>query len=72
MNTLRKKRSKAGRRGGRSTLTKYGVDHFREIGKRGASVFHKRYRLEPVNISNFAIVNRETGEVKAFLNGVPF
>lgn len=66
------KKATAGRRGGETTLKKYGVDHFRQIGKKGAMVFHSRYKLEPVNMSNFAIVNRVTGEVKAFLNGKPF
>jgi len=72
MNQLSKQRSDAGRRGGMRTLEKYGADHFRRIGAIGAKVFHRRYRLTPVGLDNFAIVNRETNEVKAFLNGVPF
>ena len=69
---LSKKRADAGRRGGMRTLEKHGVDHFKKIGAIGARVFHRRYRLAPVGLDNFAIVNRETNEVKAFLNGLPF
>ena len=61
----------AGRKGGLSTLKKYGVDHFRRLGQWGAHRMHATYRLEPVDRNDFAIVNRATGEVKAFLSGKP-
>jgi hypothetical protein len=48
--------------GGLAVLKKYGRDHFSRIGKRGAKTFHKRYRLSPVDLNDFAIVNRKTGE----------
>lgn len=70
--SLRKKKAAAGRAGGLSTVAKYGPDYMKEIGRRGAKVFHARYRLTPAGVNDFAIVNRETGEVKAFLNGLPF
>lgn len=69
---LREVKQRAGKKGGDATLRKHGREHFSRIGKCGAEVFHARYRLEPVNLNDFAIVNRETGEVKAFLNGLPF
>jgi hypothetical protein len=69
---MQQKKAAAGRAGGLRTLEKYGVEHFKKIGAIGAKVFHRRYRLTPVGLDNFAIVNRETNEVKAFLNGVPF
>ena len=72
MNTLSQKRSEAGRRGGMRTLEKHGIDHFKKIGAIGAQVLHQRYRLAPVGQDNFALVNRQTNEVKAFLNGLPF
>jgi hypothetical protein len=72
MNDLSKKRSDAGRRGGLVTLARHGVHHFRVIGVKGAKVFHLRYRLTPVGQDDFAIVNRKTNEVKAFLSGMPF
>lgn len=72
MKTLSDKRAAAGRRGGIQTLKKHGVDHFKKIGAKGAQTLHRRYRLAPVGQDNFALVNRETNEVKAFLNGLPF
>jgi len=70
--SLSRKRAEAGRRGGLATLAKYGAAHMKVIGAKGAKVFHSRYRLDPVGTSQFAIVNRETNEVKAFLNGMSF
>jgi hypothetical protein len=72
MTDLSKKRSDAGRRGGFATLKRYGVQHFKVIGAKGARVFHLRYKFEPVGQNDFAIVNRRTNEVKAFLSGMPF
>lgn len=70
--SLSRKRAAAGRRGGRATVARHGVEHMRTIGAKGAKVFHSRYKLEPVSLNDFAIVHRETGEVKNFLNGKPF
>lgn len=61
-------KQKAGRKGGVATLKKHGVDFFRKIGKKGARITWSRYHLSPTGLNNFAMVNRETGEVKAFLN----
>jgi hypothetical protein len=65
-------KSEAGRLGGIATRDRYGSEHFRKIGKRGAQTTWTRYKLVPVAQDNFAMVHRKTGEVKAFLNGVPF
>lgn len=70
--SLIRKRREAGRRGGLATHAKHGSEHMRTIGAKGAKVFHSRYRLEPVMLNDFAIVHRETGEVRAFLSGLPF
>lgn len=70
--TLREKRSDAGRVGGRQTLANHGREHFQKIGRAGAKVFHSRYRLDPIGSSDFAIVHRETGEVRALLSGLPW
>ena len=61
-------KQKAGRLGGISTFKKYGVEHFRKIGLNGARVTHSRYRLTPTGLNDFAMIDRATGEVKAFLN----
>ncbi|MDD1711235.1 MAG: hypothetical protein LUQ37_10055, partial [Methanoregulaceae archaeon] len=55
-------KSEAGRLGGKKTLEVHGSSHMSEIGRRGAEVFHRRYRLEPKGTNDFYIVNRETGK----------
>ncbi len=55
----------AGRLGGLATVEKYGHDHMSEIGKKGAEVLYKRYALRPYQLTKFALVDRDTGEVKA-------
>ncbi|HEY3311204.1 MAG TPA: hypothetical protein VGK00_06140 [Anaerolineales bacterium] len=62
----------AGQKGGRKTLENHGAEHFRQIGRKGAAVTWQRYRLDPVGTSDFALVDRQTGEVKAFLSGRSF
>jgi hypothetical protein len=66
------KKAKAGRKGGQKTFELYGTDHMKKIGANGAATTWKRYGLKPVGTSQFAMVNRETNEVKAFLTGLPF
>lgn len=66
------KRKEYGRRGGRATVAKHGREHMRTIGKRGATSFWKRYTLRPAGTSDFAITNRETGEVIALMSGRQF
>jgi hypothetical protein len=72
MQSLKRKRQEAGRRGGLATLARHGVDHFRRIGAEGARAFWKRYRFSPVGTSQFAIVRRDDQKVVAFLDGRPF
>ena len=59
----------AGKKGGLATLARYGPEHMRAIGKRGAAVFWNRYSLKPAGTSQFAIVKRDTSEVIAFTSG---
>lgn len=56
-------------KGGKTTSKKYGKDHMRAIGKKGAESTWAKYTLQPVGLNNFALVEKETGEVKAYLNG---
>lgn len=70
--SLSRKRAAAGRRGGLSTVAKYGAEHMRAIGRAGARVFWERYRFSPVGTSQFAVVHRESNQVVAFLDGRPF
>lgn len=61
-------KAQAGRMGGLTTLKRYGKTHMSEIGKKGAIRFHKLYKLIPVNLANFAIVNRETNEIVGYMS----
>lgn len=66
------KKAKAGRLGGIATRNKYGSQHFRKIGKAGGISMHATYKMVPVSQSDFALVHRKSGEVKATISGVPF
>ena len=69
--TLREKRAAAGSKGGKRTVKKYGKRYMRRLGRWGAHVMHSKYDLRPEGTSDFALVNKQTGEVKAFLSGKP-
>jgi hypothetical protein len=43
-----------------------------KIGREGARVTWQRYQLSPVGVSGWAMVDRETKEVKTFINYMPF
>lgn len=58
-------KQQAGSKGGKSTLAKYGREHFQKIGKAGARVTWTRYTLKPVNESQYAMVNRTTNKIIA-------
>lgn len=55
----------AGQRGGQRTVQKHGKDYMRTIGKRGADATWRKYNLVPTGTSQWAMVDRITGEVKA-------
>jgi general stress protein YciG len=61
----------AGQRGGLATVAKHGREHMQAIGKRGAAVTWQRYQLSPVGQSGWAMVDRETNEVKTLINFIP-
>ena len=56
--------------GGRSTVQRYGPQHMSKIGKKGAAVTWQRYHLMPYGIGDFAMVDEQTGTIKAFLSGI--
>jgi len=58
-------KKEAGRLGGLATVEKHGHEHMSKIGKKGAKVLYERYALRPYQLSKFALVSRETGQVKA-------
>lgn len=59
------KKVKAGRKGGRATASRHGKEHMAAIGRKGAESTWKQYYLLPVELANYAMINRETGEVIA-------
>lgn len=61
-------KSQAGKLGGLATLKKHGKSHMATIGKKGAIAFWKKYTLKPVNLSHFAIVNRQSGIIIAHIS----
>jgi hypothetical protein len=71
MNTLSDKRREAGSKGGQETVKRYGRHYMQRLGQWGAHRTHAIYRLDPVDLNDFAMVNRETGEIKAYLSGKP-
>ena len=64
-------KQQAGSKGGRATVAKHGREHMAEIGKAGAEVTWSRYHLAPIGQSGWAMVDRETNEVKTFINYIP-
>ncbi len=64
-------KQQAGSKGGRATYAKHGRGHMRAIGARGAAVTWTRYHLAPVGQSGWAMVDRQTNEVKTFINYIP-
>jgi len=58
-----------GKMGDLATYKKHGTEHMQSIGKRGAESFHNRYDLKPVNLNDFAIVEKTTGKIINFLSG---
>lgn len=61
----------AGSLGGRKTFERYGSEHMRNIGRRGAASTWQRYTLAPVGASGWAMVDRKTGKVKAVTGYTP-
>jgi hypothetical protein len=62
-------KSEAGRLGGKALFEKHGSDHMRRIGTNGAIAFWKRYTIQPVHISGWAIVYRDTMQIKTVMSG---
>jgi hypothetical protein len=58
-------KQKAGKLGGLATVAKHGKDHMSAIGRRGAATTWKRYAIQPVDSSGYALVERATGKIRA-------
>lgn len=64
-------KQQAGSMGGCATVAKHGREHMQTIGKRGAATTWTRYLLSPIGQSGWAMIDRETREVKTFINYIP-
>ena len=60
-------KTEAGRLGGKATARKYGKEHMAEIGRKGAETTWTRYTLQPIGVNQFAMVNKETNQIVAFI-----
>jgi hypothetical protein len=69
--TLSQIRAAAGSKGGKKTLKRYGKRYMKKLARWGGHALHRTYRMVPVDQNDFAFVNRETGQVKAFQSGKP-
>ena len=65
------KKAAAGHKGGKRTVKKYGKRYMRRLGAWGGHRTRSTYQLVPVDQNDFAMVHRETGQVKAYLSGKP-
>lgn len=63
-------KAQAGAIGGTKTATKYGAGYMKELARKGAQAFHRKYKLQPIGQNDFAIINRETGKpTRKTING---
>jgi hypothetical protein len=49
---------------------RYGPDCFKNWGRRGAEIFWEKYMLLPVGFNAFAIINKRSGKIVNWLNGI--
>ncbi len=64
-------KSKRHQRAGLALVSKYGHEHMRTIGRRGAERFYQLYTWQPIYLAQFALVEKATGAVIAFSDGRP-
>jgi general stress protein YciG len=64
-------RQESGRAGGLANYARHGSEHMATIGRKGGQATRARYRLEPIGQSGWAMINRETNQVKNFINYIP-
>lgn len=69
--TLSEKRAIAGRRGGKRTVKRHGKRHMKRLARWAAHCMHVKYQITPVGTCQYALVNRTTGEIRAYLSGKP-
>lgn len=60
-------KSEAGRLGGLATVAKFGRNYMRELGRKGAAEFWRKYSLKPYGQYQWAIVRREDNVIIGFM-----
>lgn len=55
-------KAQCGSLGGKATARKYGNQYMRNLAIKAAHAMHKKYKLVKIGISDFAFVNRTTGQ----------
>lgn len=58
-----------GQKGGLATLERYGSLHYSKIGSLGGRATRDKYALVPWGQSDYAMTNRLTGKIVAYLSG---
>lgn len=56
------------RNAGRALVEKYGIEYMREIGRKGAKVFHERYYVQPYHFKGWVIVGRKDNTIKQIID----
>lgn len=64
-------RQESGRAGGLANVARHGPAHMAAIGRKGGRSTQRKYKLEPIGQSGWAMVDRQTGKVKNFINFIP-
>lgn len=62
-------KAQAAHLGGLAVLAKYGPEYMRTLGKKGAKATWTKYSLQPVNLNDFAMVDKATGIQVALISG---
>lgn len=56
-------KQESGRKGGQTTLQKYGKAHFSRIGKLGYAKIRELYRIIPYSTSEWALVRKSDNKI---------
>lgn len=57
--------------GGKAVYKKYGSSYMSKIGRLGFKAMLQKYELQPYSVNDWAIVDRATGKIVAYLSGKP-
>jgi len=60
-------KAQCGRLGGLTTVARHGKEHMSRIGKKGAETTWTRYKISPVGLTSYAMVEVETNRIVAVI-----